>query len=98
LHTPEDEWRKFIAVARTHRVMSLLHRDPFTFRAFSKPRGYAGDAVMMDYIYGREEHWAPPPATQLGHLVYNFTTAAPASEGVRSRRAALASIIDRLAE
>jgi hypothetical protein len=24
--------------------MHVLHEDPFTWRAFSKPRGYAGDA------------------------------------------------------
>jgi len=29
-----------------------VHADPLTYRAFSKPRGYAGDAVMMDHIYG----------------------------------------------
>jgi hypothetical protein len=98
LHTPHDEWRKFIAVAQTHRVMSLLHRDPFTYRAFSKPRGYAGDAVMMDFIYGREEYWPIPPCDAIGEHIFNFTTQAPASEGVRSRRAHIAARIDRLAE
>ena len=38
-----------------HPLCDLLHQDPFTYRAFSKPRGYAGDAVMMDYIYGLGE-------------------------------------------
>lgn len=36
----------------SHFLRGLLHQDPFTYRAFSKPRGYAGDAVMTDYIYG----------------------------------------------
>jgi hypothetical protein len=78
--------------------MELLHQDPFTSRAFNKPRGYAGDAVMMDYIYGREEQWPPPEAEPVGRHVFSFTTAAPASEGVRARRAYIATRIDRLAE
>ena len=78
--------------------MSLLHKDPFTYRAFSKPRGYAGDAEMMDYIYGREEQWPAPDTDAIGRHIFNFTTQAPASEGVRSRRAFIASRIDRLAE
>jgi SAM-dependent methyltransferase len=94
---PED-WAAFIQRCRDHQLMGLLHQDPFTFRAYSKPRGYAGDAEMMDYIYGREEDWAPPPASPLGHSIFEYTTAAPAPEGVRARRAFIASQIDRLAE
>ena len=92
------DWLEFVQHCRNHRLMKLLHRDPFTFRAFSKPRGYAGDAVMMDFIYGREENWLPPEADSIGTHIFNFTTQAPASEGVRSRRAYIATKIDRLAE
>jgi extracellular factor (EF) 3-hydroxypalmitic acid methyl ester biosynthesis protein len=98
LHSTPEDWAEFVQFCRGHRVLELLHRDPFTFRAFSKPRGYAGDAVMMDYIYGREEHWAPPEADAIGRRIFDFTTQAPASEGVRSRRAFIAARIDRLAE
>jgi len=92
------DWSAFVALCRRHPLMALLHQDPFTVRAYSKPRGYAGDAVMMDYIYGREEQWAPPPADPVGRQIFNFTTQAPASEGVRARRAFIATKIDRLAE
>ena len=93
-----DEWQDFVVQCRQHPVMHALHQDPFTVRAFSKPRGYAGDAVMMDYIYGREEMWPCPAADPVGQCVFNYTTNAPASEGVRARRAYMASFIDRLAE
>src|SRR4051812_11537217 len=62
LNSPPEEWQEFIEQCQTHPLMKVLHQDPFTFRAFSKPRGYAGDAVMMDYIYGREEQWPLPEA------------------------------------
>lgn len=98
LAATDEDWRAFIALARRHPLISLLHQDPFTYRAFSKPRGYAGDAVMMDFIYGREEQWPAPAAEPLGRHVFDFTTMSPASEGVRSRRAFVAARIDRLAE
>lgn len=98
LNSNPAQWSDFVAFCRWHPLMEVLHQDPFTFRAFSKPRGYAGDAVMMDYIYGREEHWPPPEAGPIGRRVFNFTTAAPASEGVRARRAYIATRLDRLAE
>lgn len=92
------DWTALVAASRQHPLMQLVHQDPFTYRAFSKPRGYAGDAVMMDYIYGREEHWTPPEATDIGRSVFQFTTSAPASEGVRARRAYISTRIDRLVE
>jgi extracellular factor (EF) 3-hydroxypalmitic acid methyl ester biosynthesis protein len=98
LHSEPADWLEFIQYSRRHPLMALLHKDPFTYRAYSKPRSYAGDAVMMDYIYGREEDWQPPDADAIGRQVFNFTTQAPASEGVRSRRAYIAAKIDRLAE
>ncbi|MGC3971658.1 MAG: class I SAM-dependent methyltransferase [Pirellulales bacterium] len=91
-------WSAWIEESRRHPLRELVHQDPFTYRAFSKPRGYAGDAVMMDYIYGREEHWTPPECTAVGRSVFQFTTGAPASEGVRARRAYIATRIDRLVE
>jgi hypothetical protein len=47
------EWKEF---ARTtflnHPVTQLIHQCPFTYHSFSKPRGYAGDAELLDFIYG----------------------------------------------
>ena len=96
-HSTEDEWRRFIKVCRRHPLRLLVHEDPFTYRAFSKPRSYAGDAVMMDYIYGREELWPEPPASRVGQRVFRYTTNAPASEGVRARRGYVAELLDQIA-
>ena len=94
----ESEWQRTIERCRQHSVMRALHEDPFTGRAYQKPRGYAGDAVMMDYIYGPEEGRPTPPATALGRAIFEHFTNAPASLGVRSRRALIATHIDRLVE
>lgn len=98
LSSSQGDWAECVQTCRKHPLLKLLHQDPFTYRAFSKPRGYAGDAQMMDFIYAREERWAAPEAERLGQLIFDFTTAAPASEGVRARRAHVAEMIDRLAE
>ncbi len=98
LHATSSDWSEFIVMARRHPLMQTLQHDPFTSRAFTRPRGYAGDAVMMDFIYGREEMWEPPETDTVGRAIFDYTTAAPASEGVRARRAFIASSIDRIAE
>jgi extracellular factor (EF) 3-hydroxypalmitic acid methyl ester biosynthesis protein len=97
-HATPEEWQEFVELCRQHPVRGLLHQDLFTERAYSKPRGYAGDAVLLDYIYGREEMWPPPAMSRLGRLIYDYTTSAPASAGVRARRGFAANLIDKLAE
>ena len=92
----EEQWADMIRFGQAHPLRELVHHDPFTSRAYDKPRGYAGDAVMMDYIYGREEGWAPPPATDLGLAVFDYTTGAPASAGVRERRCYIAELLDKI--
>lgn len=96
LASSPEQWNRLIRVGRAHQLRQLVHQDPFTSRAFYKPRGYAGDALMMDYIYGREEDWSPPPASDLGAAIYRYTTDAPASAGVRERRCYIVEMLDEL--
>jgi len=91
--TPE-EWQLCVKMCRAHGLMATIHEDPFTGRAFAKPRGYAGDAELLDLIYGPEECWPEPAATPLGLDIYRYTTEAPAAEGVRARRGFIADLID----
>ena len=92
-----DEWAKCVIRIRESELLSLVHQDPFTHRAFNKPRGYAGDAVMMDYIYSSEEDWQPPNSSSLGQGVFQYTTSAAASAGVRARREHIAEKLDEVA-
>ena len=67
-----ETWAPYARACLDHPVRNLLHQDPFTYRAFPKPRGYAGDAVMMDYIYGLGEATeAAREATPLGRAIFN---------------------------
>ena len=93
---PDEAWRTIQGRCRQHRLFELLQEDPFTRHAYLKPRGYAGDAVLMDIIYGCEEDWPVPEASPLGQLIFNYTTAELAPKGVLSRRGFVAHLIDRL--
>ena len=98
----EDEpetWPRYARACLDHRICDLLHQDPFTYRAFSKPRGYAGDAVMMDYIYGwGETTQAARHATPLGRAIFQYMDTRPSARAVRYRRRLIATLIDRIAE
>lgn len=62
LELPAEDWKAFVASeVLTHPIRSLIHQDPFTHHSFSKPRGYPGDAALIDFIYGCGEE-GPPPA------------------------------------
>src|SRR4030095_15894931 len=82
-------WRAFAAGAREDRTLGdLLYQDPLTRRAFHQPRGYAGDAIMMDYIYGihggRE---AVAQASDVGGAIYRCIRHRPAGGSRPPRRA-----------
>jgi hypothetical protein len=93
-----EAWPEFGRACLDHPLRRLLHQDPFTYRAFSKPRGYAGDAVMMDYIYGLgEASMAARGTTPLGRAIFTHMATRPSACAVRYRRRLLAGLIDRTA-
>jgi extracellular factor (EF) 3-hydroxypalmitic acid methyl ester biosynthesis protein len=94
-----DRWQAFLPRCLGHPLRQLLHQDPFTRRAFEKPRGYAGDAELLDFVYGREEGWPPPEGTtELGRKLFEYTSQSHACEAVRARRGFIADLVDRLVE
>ena len=78
-----------------HGLLAVIHEDPMTRRSFEKPRGYAGDAVLLDYIYGLSQ---PTQASDVGRSVYDYAAGRPAARGVRLRREWLAHAIDRASD
>ncbi len=83
-----------LPMCRQHTLCALLHQDPHTFRALTKPRGYAGDAVMMDYMYYLEP---PVGGTPLGRAIFRHTAGAPNGRSAISRRDHITTVIDEVA-
>lgn len=92
---PEEWAGELIPACRSHRVHPLLLQDPYTYRAFEKPRGYAGDAVMLDYVY---TGIAPEGTTALGRELFKATTGSTNAQSVNARRGCLVRYIDAVAQ
>jgi extracellular factor (EF) 3-hydroxypalmitic acid methyl ester biosynthesis protein len=89
---PSGEWRTLAErQVRRHSVFATVHQAPFTRRAFDKPRGYPGDAVTLDYIYGLER---PASAPDLVRHLYAWEFQTPSCRSVRARKTLLAEQID----
>lgn len=91
-----ESWLHFAREeAIRHPLCAKLHEDPMVRRSFEKPRGYAGDAVLLDYLYGlrSREHASP-----LGRLVAELSAGRGPAAAVRHRRDLIAYRIDQLAE
>jgi extracellular factor (EF) 3-hydroxypalmitic acid methyl ester biosynthesis protein len=83
-----------IATVKEHELFSIAHQDPYSNRAYKKPRGYAGDAVMMDYVYAGV---AVDGTTDLGKAVFTGTTRGSMGLSVLFRRHLLTAHINQVA-
>jgi extracellular factor (EF) 3-hydroxypalmitic acid methyl ester biosynthesis protein len=79
----------FKGACRSHKIHKLIMQDPYSRRAFEKPRGYAGDAVMLDYIYRPQQFDIPP----VGKAVHDATTRLPSAQSILWRRNFIRSLI-----
>lgn len=93
---PHDGWREFARSLAGSVQHAVLHQDPFTERAYRKPRGYAGDAIMLDLMYGSAP--IPEDTSAIGATVHAATSGSAAGESVKMRRNLLATYIDDAAQ
>ena len=90
-----DEWARFATeTAVNHPLRDLIHEDPMTRRSFDKPRGYAGDAVLLDFIYGER---TPEDMSEVVRDFHEYALARPAARAVRRRREYITELIDEMA-
>jgi SAM-dependent methyltransferase len=90
------DWQRYVGqVVAPHAIRRMLHQEPFTQRAYAKPRGYAGDAPLLDLVYAD----SPPsgPLTELGKRLHTWALTHPGCRSVQARRDILAGLIDRIA-
>ena len=82
-HADPANWAETRAVLHRHPLHSVLLQDPFTAHSASRPRGYPGDAGLIDLIYDMQ----PPASTSaMGRAIFDVTIKFQAPEGVRQRR------------
>jgi SAM-dependent methyltransferase len=100
-YVSESAWKQFAAEeCRQHSLMQFLQQDPLTSRAFTKPRGYAGDAVMMDMVYAAEDGYNFPEVegiSELGRQLYEYELQSSAPKAVRARRRIICEMVDNVA-
>jgi len=65
-----DSLARYRQICLGHSLSSLLREDPFTRRAYEKPRGYPGDAVMLDFIYRPNQS----DASAIGAIIHQATS------------------------
>lgn len=74
-----------------HPLRSIMMEDPYIARCVTKPRGYAGDAELIDVIYDRK---LPDEVTARGKRIFEHGIEFQASEGVRQRRNAAEQFVE----
>ncbi len=86
------DWIKDYCLA--HPVSYFLMQSPFTKRCFDKPKGYAGDATLIDYIYRigdlKEGHTAD------GKMIHDACIMSSCCDSVRWRAQHLGNEINAL--
>ena len=91
-------WHALIPIVQNHPLANFFHQDPFTRWSFEKPRGYSGDATLIDFIYGHPSVADEVArSTALGRGIYEYTRNAPGPVAVRERRDILTKYVDEIA-
>ena len=93
--TSVESWNAFLSQVRNHPLREAVHRDPFIFRCYSKPRGYTPDAVALDYVLRARE--LPVKSRDPVGAIHHFATNGQAARALRFRRDAIAREIDAVA-
>lgn len=86
-----SQWVTLLEQLHEHPLKQLLLKDPFTKRVHDKPRGFAGDAKMLDYLYFCVEDVTLDP---IGADVQLFLCGSPAGFAVRERATIIGEVMD----
>lgn len=99
-HSSVEEWKQFVTQYREHAVSQFFLQEPLTRRAFDKPRGYAGDPVIFDFVYVHDKVVQPSARpTEISEILNcEVNRAVQASHAVRERKRILSRKINQTAE
>ena len=90
-----ESWNAFLSKMRAHPLREAIHREPFSFRCYSKPRGYSPDAVALDYVL-RAREMKVRSRDPVG-AIHHFATHGQVARALLFRRDAVAREIDNVA-
>jgi extracellular factor (EF) 3-hydroxypalmitic acid methyl ester biosynthesis protein len=78
---------RIVPTLRQQPFYEVALQDPFSFRSTAKPRGYAGDAVLMDFLY-RSNNIGDEVVSRsgAGQSLCNYWINSPAPRSVRYRK------------
>lgn len=91
------EWAKFAGtqfLELEHTLKDLILQEPYTRHSFDKPRGYAGDAGLLDFAYG--DCQLPQNTSPIGTNLYKFLYNDLGMTSLRNRRDIMTAKIDEL--
>jgi extracellular factor (EF) 3-hydroxypalmitic acid methyl ester biosynthesis protein len=90
-----EDWSSLCQRVRQHQLSAVLRTDPLTERALTKPRGYAGDAVVLDLIYRMGP--APRLTTPLAGAVHEAVRQLQVFRAADWRRRVVRDAVDAIA-
>lgn len=93
---PPADWDAFRAACRRHPLYALFDEDPLLHRCRTRPRGYAGDAGVIDFIY-RAGAGLPDDVSPLGAALHRATITAEPAAAVRRRLEHIVATLDETA-
>lgn len=92
-------WQSLTPSVWQHEVFDYFLQDPLTRWSFEKPRGYSGDARLLDFIYGHPDIANEiESASTLGRALYDHTSKVASSVAVRERCHLVANYVDKIAD
>lgn len=87
-----DQWKYILEKAVwQHPFCEIVNQDPCTKHSHDQPRGYAGDAGLIDYYY-KQDSFSADPDTCPDQL--KWTQNKPSGRAVRNRAVLMAQTID----
>ena len=96
--TSSSEWDHLLKhELLTHPIKDILMQDPLTAHAFNRPRGYAGDAELLDMIYFPDKT-DMTNVTPLGRKVFNYTVRTTVCRTLKKRVKLVSRYLDNMAE
>ncbi|WHS30640.1 class I SAM-dependent methyltransferase [Brucella sp. NM4] len=91
-------WQSLAPSVWQHEIFNYFLQDPLTRWSFEKPRGYSGDARLLDFIYGHPDVAKDiENSSALGRELYNHTSMVASSVAVRERCSLVTRYVDEIA-